>query len=258
MNKKQINLIKTSAKNIIQFSHFIKILTDHGLDKFKPYRHQRVLLKKFVETGKLEYTGKRNHIIIGPRQCGKTTAIAIYILWYMIFNPDRCVALVANKLAMGTEILARIKEMHAMLPDFIRPTVIKNTKEFFKFENHTAVLVISAHSNSIHGRSIDLMVIDEAAFITKSTFEDFICSVFPTQVSRPDAQMIMISTPHGVDHQFYDIWTRALEERNSFIPTKIKWNCIPYRDNEWKERMIRDYGQAVFKQEYACEFIGSN
>lgn len=258
MNKKQINLIKTSAKNIIQFSHFIKILTDHGLDKFKPYRHQRDLLKKFVETGKIEYTGKRNHIIIGPRQCGKTTAIAIYILWYMIFNPDRCVALVANKLAMGTEILARIKEMHAMLPDFIRPTVIKNTKEFFKFENRTAVLVISAHSNSIHGRSIDLMVIDEAAFITKSTFEDFICSVFPTQVSRPDAQMIMISTPHGVDHQFYDIWTRTLEERNSFIPTKIKWNCIPYRDNEWKERMIKDYGQAFFKQEYACEFIGSN
>lgn len=258
MNKKQINLVKTSAKNIIQFSHFIKILTDHGLDKFKPYRHQRDLLKKFVETGKLEYTGKRNHIIIGPRQCGKTTIIAIYILWYMIFNPDRYVALVANKVAMGVEILARIKEMYAMLPDFIRPTVIKNTKEFFKFENRTAVLVISPHSSSIHGKSIDLMVIDEAAFITKSVFGDFIRSVFPTQAGCPDSQMIMISTPHGVDHQFYDIWTRALEERNSFIPTKIKWNCIPYRDNEWKERMIRDYGQAFFEQEYADEFIGSN
>lgn len=258
MNKKQINLVKTSAKNIIQFSHFIKILTDHGFDKFKPYKHQRDLLRKFVETGKLEYTGKRNHIIIGPRQCGKTTIIAIYILWYMIFNPDRCVALVTNKLAMGAEILARIKEMHAMLPDFIRPTVIKNTKEYFKFENRTAVIVISSHSNSIHGRSIDLMVIDEAAFITKSTFEDFIRSVFPTQAGCPHSQMIMISTPHGIDHGFYEIWTRALEERNSFIPSKIRWDCTPGRDDEWKERMIRNYGQAFFKQEYACEFIGSN
>lgn len=258
MNKKQINLVKTSAKNIIQFSHFIKILTEHGLDKFKPYKHQRDLLRKFAETGKLEYTGKRNHIIIGPRQCGKTTIIAIYILWYMIFNTDKNVALVTTKVDMGIEILARIKEMYAMLPDFIKPTVIKNTKEIFKFENRTAVLVISSHSNSIHGRSIDLMVIDEAARITKSAFEDFIRSVFPTQASRPDAQMIMISTPHGVDHQFYNIWTRALEERNSFIPTKIKWNCAPYRDNEWKEQIIRNYGQAFFNQEYACEFIGSN
>lgn len=258
MNKKQINLVKTSAKNIIQFSHFIKILTDHGLDKFKPYKYQRDLLRKFVETGKLEYTGKRNHIIIGPRQCGKTTAIAIYILWYMIFNTDKNIALVTSKVDMGVEILARIKEMYAMLPDFIRPTVIKNTKEIFKFENRTAVLVISSHSNSIHGRSIDLMVIDEAAYITKSVFEDFIRSVFPTQASRPNAQMILISTPHGIDHGFYEIWTRALEGRNSFIPTKIKWNCAPGRDNEWKERIIRNYGQAFFDQEYACEFIGSN
>ena len=258
MNIKEINILKKCSKNILQFSRYTKILTDHGFDTFKPYSFQKKLLKKFSDGLKPESAGRRNQIVLAPRQCGKTTIIAIYILWYMIFNTDKNIALVTSKVDMGIEILARIKEMYAMLPDFIKPTVIKNTKEIFKFENRTAVLVISSHSNSIHGRSIDLMVIDEAAHITKSAFEDFIRSVFPTQASRPDAQMIMISTPHGVDHQFYNIWTRALEERNSFIPTKIKWNCAPGRDNEWKERIIRNYGQAFFEQEYACEFIGSN
>lgn len=258
MNKKQINLVKTSAKNIIQFSHFIKILTDHGLDKFKPYKHQRDLLRKFVETGKLEYTGKRNHIIIGPRQCGKTTIIAIYILWYMIFNPDRCVAITSHKLDAAKEILGRIREMYCNLPEFIKPVASINNNETLKFENHSCLITTSCSWRSIRGRSVDLLILDEAAFMKKSDFDNFLMSVFPTQAGCPDSQMIMISTPHGIDHGFYEIWTRALEERNSFIPSKIRWDCTPGRDDEWKERMIRDYGQAFFKQEYACEFIGSN
>ena len=104
---------------------------------------------------------------------------------------------------------------------------------------------------------MDLLIIDEAAFIRKSDFDDFLMSVFPTQASRPDAQMILISTPHSIDHGFYEIWKRSIKKQNSFIPSKIRWDCAPGRDDEWKERTIRDYGQAFFEQEYACEFIGS-
>ena len=91
----------------------------------------------------------------------------------------------------------------------------------------------------------------------KSDFDNFLMSVFPTQSCRRDAQMILISTPHGIDHGFYEIWKRAIDGVNSFIPSKIRWDCVPRRDDEWKERMIRDYGQAFFEQEYAVEFIGS-
>ena len=40
MNKKEINILKKCSKNVLQFSHYAKILTDHGLDNFKPYNDE--------------------------------------------------------------------------------------------------------------------------------------------------------------------------------------------------------------------------
>lgn len=256
MNIKEINLLKTSSKNIIQFTKFIKILTDHGLDRFIPYKHQRILLKKIAETHLNKNTEKHNHIVIGPRQCGKTTIIAVYILWYMIFNPDKCIALISYKLNAAKEILRTIREIYANLPDFIKPVAIRNNNEILKFENHTYVMIAPACSNSIRGRTIDLMVIDETAYIKKRDFKDFIHSVFPTQCSRRDAQMILISTPSNIDNDFHEIWKSAKENRNSFIPTKIRWDCLPNRDEIWKEQMIRNYGQEFFDREYMAKFQG--
>jgi len=257
MNKKEINILKKCSKNVLQFSRYVKILTDHGLDTYEPYSFQKKLLKKFSEGLKPESAGRRNHIVIAPRQSGKTTIIAIYALWYIIFNPDKVVAITSHKLEAAKEILHRIKEMYCNLPEFMRPFATINNNEILKFENHSYLIAASCSWNSVKGRTVDLLIIDEAAFMRKSNFDEFLISVFPTQACRPNAQMILISTPYGIDHGFYEIWQRSIKKQNSFIPSKIRWDCTPGRDDEWKERMIRNYGQAFFDQEYAGEFIGS-
>ena len=257
MNKKEINILKKCSKNILQFSHYAKILTDHGLDTYEPYSFQKKLLKKFSDGLKPENMGRRNQIVLAPRQCGKTTIIAIYALWYIIFNPDKSVAIMSHKLDAAKEILHKIREIYCNLPEFMRPFATTNCNERLQFENHSYIIAVSCSSSAVRGRSIDLLIMDEAAFMRKSDFDNFLMSVFPTQASRPDAQMILISTPHGIDHGFYEIWKRAINGENSFIPSKIRWDCTPGRDDEWKERMIRYYGQAFFRQEYAVEFIGS-
>lgn len=257
MNKKEINILKKCSKNVLQFSHFVKILTNHGLDNFKPYSFQKKLLKKFADGLKPESMGRRNHVVIAPRQSGKTTIIAIYALWYMIFNPDKVVAITSYKLDAAKEILHRIREMYCNLPEFIKPVATINNSEILKFENHSYLIAASCSWRSVKGKAVDLLILDEAAFIKKSDFDDFLMSVFPTQSCRPNAQMILISTPHGIDHKFYEIWKHAIDGVNSFVPSKIRWNCVPHRNKEWKERMIRDYGQAFFSQEYDVEFMGS-
>ena len=257
MNIKEINILKKCAKNVLQFSRFVKILTNHGLDDFRPYSFQKKLLDKFSDGLKPKSIGRRNHIVIAPRQCGKTTIIAIYALWYMIFNPDKSVAIMGYKLDATKEILYKIREIYCNLPEFIKPAATINNNKILKFENNSYIIAVACSSNAIKGRAIDLLILDEAAFIRKPVFDSFLMSVFPTQASRRNAQMILISTPHGIDHGFYEIWKKAINGKNSFVPSKISWNCVPYRNEEWKEQMIRDYGQAFFEQEYAVEFIGS-
>lgn len=256
MNKKEINILKKCSKNVLQFSRFVKILTHHGLDDFSPYSFQKKLLDKFSDGLKPESVGRRNHIVIAPRQCGKTTIIAIYALWYMIFNPGKSVAIMSYKLDATKEILYKIREIYCNLPEFIKPAAIINNNKILKFENNSYIIAVVCSSKAIKGRSIDLLIADEAAFMRKSDFDNFLMSVFPTQAVNRNAQMILISTPHGIDHGFYEIWKKAINGKNSFVPSKIRWNCIPYRNEEWKEQMIRDYGAAFFEREYAVEFTG--
>ena len=256
MNKKEINILKKCSKNVLQFSRFVKILTNHGLDTYEPYSFQKKLLKKFSDGLKPESDGRRNHIVIAPRQCGKTTIIAIYALWYMIFNPDKSVAIMGYKLDVTKEILYKIREIYCNLPEFIKPTVTINNNKILKFENNSYIIAAACSSNAIKGRAIDLLILDEAAFIRKSDFDSLLMSVFPTQAGRRNAQMILISTPNSIHHGFYEIWKKAIDGKNSFVPSKIRWNCVPYRNEEWKEQMIRDYGAAFFEREYAVEFTG--
>lgn len=256
MNIKEINILKKCSKNVLQFSRFVKILTDHGLDDFRPYSFQKKLLDKFSDGLKPKSIGRRNHIVIAPRQCGKTTIIAIYALWYMIFNPDKVVAITSHKLDAAKEILYRIREIYYNLPEFIKPVATINNNKILKFENNSYIIAVACSSNAIKGRTIDLLILDEAAFIRKSDFDSFLMSVFPTQASRRNAQTILISTPNSIHHGFYEIWKKAINGKNSFVPSKIRWNCVPYRNEEWKEQMIRDYGSAFFEREYAVEFIG--
>ena len=257
MNKKEINILKKCSKNILQFLRFVKILTNHGLDTYEPYSFQKKLLKKFSDGLKPESDGRRNHIVIAPRQCGKTTIIAIYALWYMIFNPDKSVAIMSHKLDATKEILYKIKEIYCNLPEFIKPAATINNNKILKFENNSYIIAVACSSNAmIKGRTIDLLILDEAAFIRKHDFDSFLMSVFPMQASRRNTQTILISTPNSIDHGFYEIWKKAINGKNSFVPSKISWNCVPYRNEEWKEQMIRDYDPVFFEREYAVEFIG--
>ena len=81
-------------------------------------------------------------------------------------------------------------------------------------------------------------------------------SVFPTQTSRAKGQMILMSTPNG-NNAFYEIYSKALEGKSSFIASKIQYNDIPGRNEAWKKKIIRDYGIRFFEQEYNSSFIMS-
>lgn len=254
MTIKETNILKTCSKNITQFTKYIKILGPKGIMEFKPYQWQIKLLRKFAQGLKNENKEKHNHIVVGPRQSGKTTALAVYALWYLLFNSDKCIGLLAHKTDAAKEILIRIKEIYNNLPDFLKLEIIRNTKEHFRLANGSYISVGYPGSSSIRGKAVDLLLFDEAAFTKDNDFHNFLYSVFPTQSARPSSQTIMISTPHG-NNGFYEIYKHAKDGKSSYIVTRLKFNCVPGRDEAYKEKIIRDYGRAFFEQEYNASFI---
>ena len=181
--------------------------------------------------------------------------VLVYILWYALFNGDKTIAVLANKEDQAKEIMLRIRSAILKLPLWLQQGINPDrggwSKESIGFDNGTKIFCAASGSSAIRGKSVDLMLVDEFAFLPEEEAKDFIKSVFPTQSGRKDAMMILISTPHGMN-EFYNIWMKAISGASSYVPAKIQWYEIPGRDEAWKKRMIRDFGIQMFQQEYAC------
>ena len=99
-------------KNYIQIVH-----VDHGLVPFELWDFQEEIVKK----------ADKNRFVICklPRQVGKTTTIAAYILHSVLFNEHYSVAILAHKAEQAREILGRIQLAYEALPKWLQQGIVK-------------------------------------------------------------------------------------------------------------------------------------
>lgn len=252
----EARIVAECAKDINKFYQYAQIISENGYESFKPRKFQKDMLNGFVNSYESDEPGvKRNYIVKSTRQCGFTTGLTVYALWFAIFHPERCVGIMAPKDGQATEILYRVRDMYAHLPEFLRPKTKTNNRSCIRFENNTQIFACAASSSSVRGKTVDLLIIDDFAHMGGRETDDFMMSVFPTQASRMRAQMIIGSTPTTTKHPFCMLYAKAKMNLNSFNTIEIPWNCTKERDTKWKKKMIRDYGEDFFKHEFGGEFM---
>lgn len=229
---------------------YMKIINvDEGLTNFKLYDYQKNMVNSFKNN--------RYSIVTTARQAGKSTTTCAFILWYIIFNPDKVVALLANKGDTAREILGRVQLAYQHLPKWLQQGVIEWNKGSFVLENNSRVIAAATSASAIRGFSINLLFIDEAAFI--DNWDEFFTSVYPTISSGTESKIILVSTPNGLNH-FYATWINAIENKNGYAPLLVNWKEVPGRDEEWRKNTIAgmNFDIEKFDQEYNCEFLGSS
>lgn len=245
-----LEVIKCSQDPVYFTEKYMKIVNiDKGLINFKLYDYQKEMLRSFADN--------RFNIITTARQAGKSTTTCAFILWYIIFNPDKTVALLANKGDTAREILGKIQLAYQHLPKWLQQGVKEWNKGSFELENNSRVIASATSSDNIRGYTINLLFIDEAAFI--ENWDEFFTSVYPTISSGTESKIILVSTPNGLNH-FYSIWVNAIEKRNQYSAIKVKWQDVPGRDEKWKQDTLSsmNFDLEKFAQEYEVEFLGSS
>jgi hypothetical protein len=229
--------------------HYVKIITlDRGFVQIELYPFQKQVVN--------DINDNRRVIVKAGRQVGKTTIIVGYILWYILFNQDKTVAILANKASTSREILARIKLAYEALPMWIQQGVKVWNKGDIELENGCRVLANSTASSAIRGFSISLLYLDEFAFVPSNIAEEFFTSVYPTISSGTTSKILISSTPNGMNH-FYKMWTEAVEGQNGFTHVEANWRQVPGRTQQWADEQRRVLGEEKFLQEMECEFMGS-
>lgn len=247
MTEEEIKEYIKCKNSIFHFAKYFTIIGPAGEEKMKLRDYQEKIVKVICA----KIPEKNNRIIMMGRQTGKTTIATLYILWYALFHKSKTIAVLANKASQAEEILLRIKNAYTELPMWLQQGLVKWNNGEITMENKTKIFCGASSSSSVRGKSIDLLLVDEFAFIDDNMATKFMQSVFPTQAAKKDAMMMLISTPKGMNH-FYDIWTKAVAGKNSFIPCKVQWYEVEGRDEKWLQKQIQDNGEMFVNQEYKC------
>lgn len=79
--------------------------------------------------------------------------------------------------------------------------------------------------------------------------------ILPVQMTRKDAQTILLSTPQKKETTFYKLYEAAVNEKNSLVPHRVKWNCRPEHTKEWLEIMKKNFTKDQFRCEVLGEFV---
>jgi hypothetical protein len=242
--------VKCAEDPLYFIKTYMKIITlNEGLQTYQPWPYQEEMIKKFVDN---RYT-----IVTTARQAGKSTTTCAFILWYIIFQADKTVALLANKGETAREILGRVQLAYQHLPRWLQQGVKEWNKGSFELENNSRVIAAATSASAIRGYTINLLFIDEAAHI--ENWDEFFTSVYPTISSGTDSKIVLVSTPNGLNH-FYSTWQNAIEGRNGYANILVSWKDVPGRDEAWKEETIAgmNFDHEKFNQEMNCQFLGSS
>ena len=272
------SLVKTPYRTSLytpqQIAEFARCADpDHGamyfMDNFFYIQHPtrgRMLYHPFDYQKRLIDTYHQNRFSISmmPRQTGKSTSAAGYLLWYAMFVPDSTILVAAHKYTGSQEIMQRIRYAYESVPDHIRAGVTSYNKGNLDFDNGSRIVSATTTENTGRGMSISLLYADEFAFVRPTIATEFWTSISPTLATGGKA--IITSTPNSDEDQFALLWKGANRCEDEFgNPTNVGvngfkayrsfWNEHPDRDETWAKQQRAALGVDRFRREMDCEFI---
>jgi len=210
---------------------------------FRLFDFQKELIQSYID--------HKYNIANKYRQAGISTTTCAFIAWYTIFNPNRTVAIVANKLQTARDELMRdAVEFINNCPPYLRILATgKDTAAHKIYENGSQIGAFS--SKGLRGYTPTLIFWDETAWTEKG-------DVFWTG-TKPALQTggncIMVSTPNGLDAVFYKTFDGAVHKKNSFNAVELWWYNDPRysKDLEWVKNKDKETEVRIKDEKFSAE-----
>lgn len=244
--------LEKARENILYFAEnfFYIINLDRGREKIKLHSCQKRAIRKMRDN--------RFFIQLASRQIGKSTMMTIYILWQACFNDDQRILLVANKEATAIEIFQRVRMAFEELPEWLKPGVVEWGKTGMTLDNGSRIGITTTTGTAARGQAVNILIIDEMAFIESHLVEEFWKSVFPIISSSKKSKVFVCSTANGTDNLFFKLYDGAEKGENGWAYDKIRWDEIPGRDEKWAATTKQALGSLeAWLQEFECQFLST-
>lgn len=218
----------------------------------KLYPKQEELVRKVQDNNRV--------IVCASRQCGKTTGYVVLCEHAILFQKNYNILIAGNKGETARDNLAKIKDGYEELPNWMKPPISVWRESKIKFKNGVVLRASTTTGSTGRSGSIDMLILDEFAFVPKNVQEEFWKASLPTVSARPKAKIVIVSTPNGVGDKFHEVWQLATagksgDDGSIWVAHRIDWWERPDRDEAWYKRELASLGsKEAFDQEYGNSF----
>lgn len=193
-------------------------------------------------------------IIASSKQMGGTSLMSLYIAWYALFNENKQVFIMSNNSDRSAEILGLIKTIllqYSINSEFnFGFNITKNSKTELELDNGCNIKTVPANLTVGIGYTIDLLYIDNAAFI-KNLAE--IHQNLSISIASTNGKTILMSTPY--DDSDFNLWALNSKDNQNVNFIEWPWNLSTNKDKEWYDHQCLRLGnnQKLIDTELNCK-----
>jgi len=200
-------------------------------------------------------TKTQKHLVaIWSRQTGKSTVIASYILWRILYGKGIEIngEWMAEHIAIVAPIKDQIKNLYEKIKtlvdksEFIASFIVKMNTEIILAKNGNEAKFLSASPGSqIRGYTATCIVIDESQDITDAKYSG---DVLPFGATT-NALVIEAGTPKTKNHFWQATTTKSI------MTIRQPWFECPFLSEEYVMGQKEISPDPLWRQEYLCEFV---
>jgi hypothetical protein len=182
-------------------------------------------------------------LLLCSRQAGKSMAVAAMSLESALTKPGSTTLLVSASQRQSAELLGKVRAL-AMAQH--TPLGMEQLSVLsMRLANGSRIVSLPGRAEVIRGYSADLLVLDEAAWISDALYE----SVRP-MLAVSGGRLVALSTPFGRRGWFHAAWTSP----ETWHRVKVSAHEVPRISDEFLAEERRNLPANVFAAEYECQF----
>ncbi len=186
-------------------------------------------------------------IVNCSRQWGKSTTAALRALLFALNHPRSTTIILSPSLRQSGELLYKVASFTTQLNLKTKSDGINRLS--LRFPNAARVIALPGNEHTTRGFSqVGLLIVDEASRVLDSNY----LAARPF-LATTNGALMLLSTPNGRRGFFYKEWTGPAPWTRITVPAT---QC-PRISEEFLEDERRSLPAALFRQEYLCEFSGT-
>lgn len=188
----------------------------------------------------------KNIIWTFARAIRQTSTVADILTWELIFRNDMKISIVTYLNGFG-ELCEKIKRNFENLPFFLKPGIVNmfypgghTTSKLIALSNGSILKLdtIDEIKNDIENYCADQLIVENFAYLHPGQDEMFWNYIYP---NINVGQCILTSLQKRKGDVFNDIWNGAEKGENGFRRIFTPYNAIPEHDEEWMEKIKKQW-----------------